>query len=48
MQFFCNAKDRTSIISQSFLVYKLTYPDCGANYVRKTERMLYERCVEHA
>ena len=29
-------------------MYELTCPGCGANYVGKTERMLYDRCVEHA
>ena len=47
MEFFCNSKDRT-IINQSFVVYEFTCPGCGANYVGKTERTLYERCVEHA
>ena len=35
-------------INQSFVVYELTCPGYGANYVGKTERTLYERCVEHA
>ena len=48
MEFFCNTKDRTPIINQSFVVYEFTCPGCGANYVGKTERTLYERCVEHA
>ena len=48
MEFFCNTKDRTHIINQSFVVYQFTCPDCGANYVGETERTLYERCVEHA
>ena len=29
-------------------MYEFACPDCGANYVGKTERTLYERCVEHA
>ena len=48
MEFFCNTKDRTPIINQSFFVYEFTCPGCGANYVGKTKRMLYEQCVEHA
>ena len=48
MEFFCNIKDRTSIINQSFVVYEFTCPGCGANYVGKTERTLYEQCVERA
>ena len=31
----------------SFVVYEFTCPGCGANYVGKNERMLYEQCVEH-
>ena len=48
MEFFCNTKDRTLIINQSFVVYEFMCPGCGANYVGETERKLYERCVEHA
>ena len=48
MEFFCNTKDRTPIINQSFVVHEFIYPGCGANHVGKTERTLYERCVEHA
>ena len=48
MEVFCKTKDRTPIINHSFVVYEFTCPGCGANYVRKTERTLYERCVEHA
>ena len=48
MEFFCNTNDRTPIINQSFVVYEFTCPGCRANYVGKTERTLYERCVEHA
>ena len=49
MEFFCNAKDRTPItLSYKFVaVYQFTCPDCGANYVGKTERTLYEGYVEH-
>ena len=28
-------------------MYEFTCPGCGANYVGKTERTLYERRVEH-
>ena len=48
MEFFCNSKDRTAIINQSFVVYEFRCPDCDANYVGKTKRTLYERYVEHA
>ena len=36
------------ILSINLVVYKFTCPGCGSNYVGKTERTLYERCVEHA
>ena len=45
MEFFCNTKDKTPIINQSFVVYKFTCPGCGANYVGKTEKTLYERML---
>ena len=49
MEFFCNTKERTPIINQSFVVYEFKCPGWGANYGGKTERTLYERCVvEHA
>ena len=48
MEFFCNTKKRTTIINQSFVAYEFTCPGCGANYVGKTERTIYERCVDHA
>ena len=41
MEIFCNTRDRTPFINQSFVVYEFTCPGCGANYVGKTERMLY-------
>ena len=48
MEFFCNTKDRTPIINHSFVAYEFPCIGCGASYVGKTERTLYERCVEHA
>ena len=42
MEFFCNSKDRTPMINQSFVVSEFACPGCGANYVRKTERIRYE------
>ena len=48
IEFFCNTKDRTPIINQSFVVYELTCPGCGANYAGKTEITLYERYVEQS
>ena len=48
MEFFSNTKDRTPSLNQSFVVHEFTCLGCGANYVRKIERALYERCVDHA
>ena len=31
----------------SFVVYEFTCSGCGANYVGKSKRMLYEQHVEH-
>ena len=44
---FCNTKNRTPIINQSFIVYEFTCPCCKANYVRKTERTLYDVLNTH-
>ena len=35
-------------MSNSFVVYDFSCSGCGANYIGKTERTLYERAVEHA
>ena len=48
IEFFCNTKDRTPIINQSFVVYEFTYPGFVRTYAGKTERTLYERNVEHS
>ena len=48
LEFFCNTKDRTPKLNQSFVFYEFTCPGCNANYVGKTERTLHERCDEHA
>ena len=48
MEFFCNTRDRNPFINQYFLVYGFTCLGCGANSVGKTERTLYERCIEDA
>ena len=41
-------KDRLSPLFSSNVVYKFACPGCGATYIGKTERNLYQRCVEHA
>ena len=50
LEFFCNTKDRTPKLNQSFVVYEFTCPGCNVNYVGKTERTLHERyhILEHA
>ena len=45
---FCNTKDRTSKLNESFVAYEFICPRCNANYVGKTERTLHERFIEHA
>ena len=47
IEFYCNTKDKTTVLSNSFVVYNFSCPGCGANYIGKTERALYERAVEH-
>ena len=48
IEFYCNTKDKTAVLSDSFVVYNFSCRGCGANYIGKTERTLYERTVEHA
>ena len=33
LEFFCNTKDRTPKLKQSFVVYEFICPGCNANYV---------------
>ena len=40
LSFICNTKDKAAVLWNSF-VYDFSCPDCGANYIRKTERTLY-------
>ena len=47
IEFYCNAKDKRAVLSNSFVVYDFSCPRCGANYICKTERTLYERTGEH-
>ena len=35
-------------LNQSFVVYEFVCPGCSDNYIEKTERILFERNVEHA
>ena len=48
LEFFCNTKDRTPKLSESFVVFEFICPGCNANYVGKIERTLDERCAERA
>ena len=48
IEFYCNIKNKTAVWSNSFVVYDFSCPGCSANYISKTERILYERTVEHA
>ena len=47
LEFFCNTKDRTPKLNESFVVYEFICTGCNANYVGKSERTLHERCAEH-
>ena len=35
MSFFTNAKDKTPLLNNSFVVYKFTCPGCNINYIAK-------------
>ena len=48
LELFCNTKDRTPKLNESFVIYEFICPGCNANNVGKTERTLHERCAEHA
>ena len=48
LEFFCNTKDRTPKLNESFVVYEFICPRYNANCISKTERILHKRCVEHA
>ena len=47
VSYFTNMKDKTPTDFRSNVVYKFTCPGCQASYVGKTERNLFQRCVEH-
>ena len=46
--FFTSTKDRTPLLSNSCVVYKMTCPGCAETYVGKTECTLHKRTAEHA
>ena len=45
IEFNCNTKEKPAGFSNSFVVYDLSCPGCGASHIGKTERTLYERTV---
>ena len=47
IEFYRNTKDKTAVLSNSFVVYDFSCPRCGANYIGKTERTLHENTVKH-
>ena len=40
-EFYCNTKDKTAVLGNSFVVYDFSCPGCSANYISKTVRTLY-------
>ena len=46
IKFYCNTKVKTTALHNLF-VYDFSWPGCGANYIGKTEKTLYEKAVEH-
>ena len=48
IEFYCNKKDKTAVLSNSFVAYGFSCPVCDASYIGKTERTLYEGTVDHA
>ena len=38
IKFYCNTKDKTAALWNSFVVYEFYCPDCGVNYIGKTEK----------
>ena len=48
LSFYTNMKDKIPNEMKSNVVYRFTCPGCSADYIGKTDRNLYERCVEHA
>ena len=48
LSFIATPKIKQLVLSNSFVVYDFSSPGCGANYIGKTIRTLYERTVAHA
>ena len=45
---FTSTKDKVALLMKSNVVYEVSCPGCGENYIGKTERILLERTKEHA
>ena len=45
---FTCVKDHTPFLNRSNVVYQVSCPGCGAEYIGKTDRTLFERTSEHA
>ena len=48
LSFFTNLKDKTLLLSKSFLVYNFKCPGCELSYIGETNRALRERLLELA
>ena len=48
LEFFCNTKDKTPKLNESFAVYGFICPVCNANFAGKIEKTLHERRAEHS
>ena len=48
MEFFCNTKDRTSLLCQSNIAHDFFRPGCSDNFVGKTARTFHWRTRQHA
>ena len=48
MEFFCNTKDRTSLLCQSNIAHDFFRPRCSDNFVGKTARTFHWRTRQHA
>jgi hypothetical protein len=47
LSFFTSNKDRTPLLSNSFLIYEYSCPGCKKSYIGKTETTLFNRTKEH-
>jgi hypothetical protein len=45
---FTSTKDKVTTLMKSNVVYEVSCPGCGENYIGKTERILEQRATEHA